>query len=215
MKKKSLITMSAALSLVAVVGIGATLAYLSDTTEVVTNTFTVGNVAITLDETDIDGNVGDRTDEGNDYTNIQPGDVLTKDPVVHLTEGSEEAYVFIKVEGLDDLLGVKGKNAAGEDVNAFALDDDAFDGWIKVSDDEDDEDDYDGVYRYEKTLGGDDVNAVKDTDPLFNSITCNTELVEYEDGEVPNISDIELTGYAIQKKNLAAEDAYEQLFGEE
>lgn len=212
MKKKSLITMSAALSLVAVVGIGATLAYLSDTTEVVTNTFTVGNVAITLDETDIDGNVGDRTDEGNEYTNIQPGDVLTKDPVVHLTEGSEEAYVFIKVEGLDDLIGVKGKNAAGGDVNAFALDDDAFDGWIKVSDDEDD---YDGVYRYEKTLGGDDVNAVMDTDPLFNSITCNTELVEYEDGEVPDISDIELTGYAIQKKNLTAVEAYNQLFGEE
>lgn len=42
MKKKSLVTMLAAVCLTGVVMVGATLAYFSDKTDVVTNTFTVG-----------------------------------------------------------------------------------------------------------------------------------------------------------------------------
>lgn len=42
MQKKKLLTAIMSLSLVAVVGIGGTFAYLSDKTELVTNTFAVG-----------------------------------------------------------------------------------------------------------------------------------------------------------------------------
>ena len=64
MKKKSLLTMLLALTLVAVVGVGATLAYLSDSTGAMTNTFTVGSgIDITQDEEDIDYDY-DKDDDG-------------------------------------------------------------------------------------------------------------------------------------------------------
>ena len=48
--KKSLITMLVAIVLVAAVGVGATLAFLTDSTKEKVNTFTVGNVDIELTE---------------------------------------------------------------------------------------------------------------------------------------------------------------------
>jgi len=48
--KKKLITLIVALALVASVGVGATLAYLSDTTETVENVFQVGNINISVVE---------------------------------------------------------------------------------------------------------------------------------------------------------------------
>lgn len=93
--KKSLITMIAALALVGVVGAGATLAYLTDTTDTVKNTFTVGKVDITLTETSKDG--VSNNDKGFDYNNILPGDELDKKPVVTVVAGSSSCYVFVKV----------------------------------------------------------------------------------------------------------------------
>ncbi len=75
-----------------------TLAYLSDT-DTVTNTFTVGNVAITLDEAPVDlgGTVipGDRVKE-NTYKLI-PGHSYTKDPTVHVDDASEDCWLFVTV----------------------------------------------------------------------------------------------------------------------
>ena len=53
MKKAKLLTMLGAVALIGAIGVGSTLAYLSSTTDEVVNTFTVGEVKITLDETDI------------------------------------------------------------------------------------------------------------------------------------------------------------------
>lgn len=77
----------------------ATMAYLTSTTEVVKNTFTVGNVAITLDETDVDlygAKDGETRVTENTYKLI-PGHSYVKDPIVHVTKGSEAAYVFVKI----------------------------------------------------------------------------------------------------------------------
>lgn len=212
MKKKNLVTMLASLSLLAVVGVGSTLAYLSDATDVVTNTFTVGNVDITLDETDITKTDGTRTETGNAYTNIQCGDVLTKDPIVHVAEDSSECYIFVKVEGLDELLATEGLDVDGNTVKAFALDSNAFKDWVKVAEADgsaiSQTTGKNGIYRYKETLG-----AEESTSAVFNSITFNSALTEYEDGEVPEISSIEITAYAIQSENLSVSDAFTSLTG--
>lgn len=95
--KKALLLALCALLLVGA-SIMGTLAYLTSQATV-TNTFTVGNVAITMDESPVDeyGNVvsGDRRTT-NSYKLI-PGHNYTKDPVVHVTQNSESCYVFVKI----------------------------------------------------------------------------------------------------------------------
>lgn len=77
----------------------ATMAYLTSTTEKVTNTFTLGQVKITLDEEKLgeDGEpleTPERTEEGNSYK-LLPGHTYVKDPTVHVDEESEDSYVRI------------------------------------------------------------------------------------------------------------------------
>ena len=73
-----------------------TYAYLTDS-EAATNTFTVGKVGITLDETDVDNSsVGERDTE-NKY-HLIPGHTYVKDPTVHVDADSEPCYLFVKVE---------------------------------------------------------------------------------------------------------------------
>ncbi len=86
-KVKSVILTLCALTVVAATVL-ATLAYLTDK-ETVVNTFTVGNVDISLQETDVDGD-GDQS--GNSY-HIVPGKTYKKDPTVTVNAGSEESYV--------------------------------------------------------------------------------------------------------------------------
>lgn len=89
MKKKTILMAAIAVMLVAVLVVGGTLAYFTDTKSA-TNTFTMGNVKITLDETNVNDPQGARVTE-NTY-NVYPGAVVTKDPVVHNT-GKNAAYI--------------------------------------------------------------------------------------------------------------------------
>ena len=89
MKKKTILMAAIAVMLVAVLVVGGTLAYFTDTKSA-TNTFTMGNVAITLDETDVN-NPKARTANGNTY-NVYPGQTVQKDPIVHNT-GKNAAYI--------------------------------------------------------------------------------------------------------------------------
>lgn len=81
-----------------------TMAYLTAKTEKVVNTFTVGNVGITLDEGVIDSTTGKFTDNGKSRTasgqeyHLLPGSDYDKDPTVTVTTGSESCYLFVKVE---------------------------------------------------------------------------------------------------------------------
>ncbi|MFI3327373.1 MAG: SipW-dependent-type signal peptide-containing protein [Clostridia bacterium] len=81
-----------ALCLVAALAIGGTLAYLTDSTATVTNTFTAGeNIDIDLYETNDGSEVLTK-----DYT-IIPGDEEAKDPTVEVEAGSEDVYVYVDV----------------------------------------------------------------------------------------------------------------------
>ena len=105
MKKKNLITAAVSLALVAVVGVGATLAYFTDKTDTMTNVFVSGKVDVTLidefnktetpkGEYEFDEN-GVQT--GILYTNVMPGDTLDKDLSLMVRDGSSNAHVGIVV----------------------------------------------------------------------------------------------------------------------
>ena len=89
------------MALVAGGSIMATMAYLMDSDEAV-NTFTMGRVAINLDEADVEENGQTVLDpatgspaarvQANTY-HLIPGQTYTKDPMITLEEGSEPAYV--------------------------------------------------------------------------------------------------------------------------
>lgn len=89
MTKKRFVAILLCVTLVALAAIGATFAYLTDT-KTVDNTFTMGNVAIRLDETNVNDPTGDRV-TSNEY-NVYPGAVVKKDPIVHNT-GKNAAYI--------------------------------------------------------------------------------------------------------------------------
>ena len=94
--KKKLMAIALAVCVVAVLAAGASLAYFTDKTEAANNTFTMGNVKITLDETDLTKDNGSRTPAGNTYTNLYPGMEMVKDPIVHNT-GRNDAWVRVIV----------------------------------------------------------------------------------------------------------------------
>lgn len=105
MKKKILVAcLCVALAVLTVAG--TTLAYLTSQDKV-TNTFTVGNVKMTMDEAKVntDGTLVYEADNTtpvarvNENTYIlSPGHTYVKDPIVHMNAVSEDSYVFIKVE---------------------------------------------------------------------------------------------------------------------
>lgn len=104
--KKGLITMLVALCLVAALGVGATLAFLTDSSDEKTNTFTVGKVDIELTETGDNNGTNTtvtETEKGIDYTNVQPGDVLNKKPVVTVADDSQRCYVFVKITDVENI----------------------------------------------------------------------------------------------------------------
>lgn len=104
-KKKVFVTVLCAAALV-VASVLGTMAYLTSQDKV-ENTFTVGKVAITLDEAKVT-DAGDPIEgadrvKTNTYKLI-PGHEYTKDPTVHVDIDSEESWLFVKVDnGISDL----------------------------------------------------------------------------------------------------------------
>ena len=114
-KKAMLMTLCAIILVVATVF--GTMAYLTSTDKVV-NTFTVGNVAIKLDEAkaNTDGSLveGAARVKANEYK-LLPGHTYNKDPMVTLLAGSETSYVkmtvtFSKANELDAIFAPGGAN---------------------------------------------------------------------------------------------------------
>lgn len=89
MKKKTLALVLALTLLVAGV-VGGTLAWLTDQTAEVKNTFTVGDINIGLTETTAD------------YKMV-PGNTIAKDPTVTVKANSEACWLFVKVTESTDL----------------------------------------------------------------------------------------------------------------
>lgn len=176
--KKVLVAASlcAAISATAIAG---TLAYFTDT-ETKTNTFTVGDLSIILNE--------DWTPE--DGLNIVPGRDMTKQPDVTLT--GVNGYVRIKVE-------VKAKNSiqqdaldallAGEENKNISIDYNTSQ-WTKDGD----------YYYYNSVLANGNT-----TGDLFTTVSIGDDLND----ELEDISegfDIVLTAYAVQEEGFEASE---------
>lgn len=94
MKRRTLALLCAVVMVVGM-AIGGTLAWLVADSGPVTNTFTVGDVNISLTEPN--------APEGNKY-DLVPGNVMLKDPTVTVEEGSEPCWVFVEMTVADSLI---------------------------------------------------------------------------------------------------------------
>ena len=179
MKKAKLLTTLAAVALIGAIGVGSTFAYLSSKTETVVNTFTVGNVVITLDEKDTDNSTPNaERDQANAYTDMIPGTSYEKDPTVHVAANSENCYVFVKVTGLD--------------ANANALEIKNFNSNLVKADGITDK--KDGIYRYNAV-----VTKSKNVQDIvvFNGFTLKSDVVGGT-----KITNITVEACAVQAGNL-------------
>ncbi|MBQ3120461.1 MAG: hypothetical protein IJC12_06260 [Peptococcaceae bacterium] len=86
---------------------GGTMAWLTMKTQDVVNTFTVGNIDITLTESDADVDIDDDGDIDNDdnvgdFNNnsykMVPGAEIAKNPTVTVEANSEACWLFVKVD---------------------------------------------------------------------------------------------------------------------
>ena len=180
MKKtsKALLLMLCAVLLVAASVLG-TMAYLTST-DTVTNTFTVGKVAITLDEAPVDAN-GDSTSgnrvKANAY-HLLPGHDYDKDPTVHVEANSENCYLFVKVDN--------GISAFEDTTNSIASQITA-NGWTDLSG-------VSGVYYKEHT------KATTSTDyVVFQTFKIADNAQSVSGWSSASSAKITVTAYAIQK----------------
>ena len=201
---KKTLTVLLALVLVIAMSVAGTMAYLTSTDEVV-NTFTVGKVAITLDELDTDKDTktsdnvtlpdGTVRDKANAY-NLIPGHVYTKDPTVHVDPASEDSWVFVKVVN-----GIAAYEAAASDTDpkytpiATQI---TAKGWTALGEA------YPGVYykSYTKSTTGADLVVFEN---FKISGTANTVAGWNTIAAVTN--DIKVTAYAIQKDGFESDVA--------
>ncbi len=196
-KNKALLLALCAVSLVTASVFG-TMAYLTDD-KTVTNTFTVGSVAITMDEKDVDHssqNANGR-DTRNSYK-LLPGQNYTKDPVIHVDANSEECFLFVKVE--NDIKDIESKEP-GKSVAAQMT----AKGWMSVEG---------NVYVYVGKTDKPAVVAKGANIPVFDNITIdgsvNGDTLKNYEGKT-----ITVNAYAVQKagfENMTAAQIWAAAF---
>lgn len=183
--KKALVTTASACMLVGVSVLG-TMAYLTST-QTVTNTFTSGKVAITMDEADVDlmGQVPEGSElaslarvKTNEYKLI-PGSKYIKDPTIHVDTDSEDCYLYVTVEnGIANIEDSTVDNIAKQMEN---------NGWKALTG-------YNGVYYYGDANGAIVENAGEDR-VVFEKFTITGDNIENapadEDDRVTGIHYIE------------------------
>lgn len=190
-KRTKLIT--AAVSLGALMTVGGTLAWFTDS-ETATNTVTTGNVdvkiteALPTEEQQAEGGFTATVNEleGLTYEGIEPGTVIPKDPVIQYV-GASDAYVRYKVE----VTGIPEKNLKNVRFSQGGID---VTDQIMVMDGE-------YIYSAEIFKQGDFVThgeSVQDASALF------TEVVFNGGNELANLQNIAITiqADAIQADNL-------------
>ncbi len=219
-KSKVLLLALSAVVLVAASVMG-TIAYLTSQDEVV-NVFSVGNVAIELDEAKVnpDGTLvtgADRVD-GNKY-HLIPGRKYIKDPRVTVKAGSEESYIrmLVTIDKLSELKAIFGDSFLPQNyVEGWDKET-----WVPAALTEDTAANtvtYEFRY-YDKTAQKDTVDASAATqdvvlDALFDSFTL-PGIVTGE--QLATIKDMKITviGHAIQKSGFDTADAAWKAFNEQ
>ena len=154
--------------------VGGTVAWLSVKTAPVVNTFTYGDINITLDETKLDENGNPvldddgnpvRNPEGNDYKMI-PGNEITKDPKVTVEAGNEACWLFVKLE-----------ETGGTTEHSFDdyLEYEIADGWLQLQDAQGN--DVEGVYYCEVGKDTDNIEVVYDV-LKYNKVKVKEEVTK-------------------------------------
>lgn len=196
MEKKSLKKILLSVGLVGVIGVGASLAYFSDFTDVLRNTFTMAGeagekaVSLTIKENKVKYENGDyvavenewKTEgEGNNYENLLPGASLWKNPTVVIDPNTIDSYVVVKVTGLgqDDVF------------NPITINNTK---WIDITSTVDG-DEGAKYFQYYETVKTTD--SGKDLEPLFTNITVKSDLTTVP--EKPD--DIVVSAAAVQATN--------------
>ena len=205
MDKKFIIVL-VALVLSVTCTIGVTLAWLTSKPAPVVNTFTVGDVVITLDEQDIDNDAktednvtvnGVVRDLANEY-HLIPGSDYVKDPTVHVQENSEACYVFVTVDNqLKDIVDGKDTYAEGDAAETvYTIEAQLLkNGWMEHQT---------GVYY--KEVSKDDAKAGTDL-VVFSSFVVKSDVSD-EALEAYAGKTITVTAYAIQSSGLDVATAW-------
>ena len=225
--KKTLALLLCAVLLVAG-SVAGTLAYLQSQTAVVNNTFTVGDIVIKLDETDIDGSatgagvIADR-DLKNVYSGdnkLIPGQPVTKDPTVWVKGTSEPAYIRMIVtvgnyDKLFDAVDYDAKFINEEMVVLSELVTWNYETWRYV-DFNKSADGKTGTYEfryypnngiYEASTGENDHETEYNRLPaLFTAINVPDAISNSDLAMLANVS-IDVVAHAIQSEGFANEDA--------
>lgn len=94
--RRALLTLSLVL-VVAFAAVGGTIAWLTDTSDTLTNTFETSTIGVTLEETK-----GETTDNKNYTFEMVPGHTIEKDPKVTVTANSEDAWLFVQLTKAND-----------------------------------------------------------------------------------------------------------------
>lgn len=198
MKKKT-IALIVCLTLIIGCAIGGTIAWLTAQTDSVTNTFTVGNVDITLAETT------------SDYKMV-PGNKIAKDPIVSVEADSEACWLFVKVEA--PAFTANGKSYALTDFITYSVDTAV---WTALGDG------YPGVYYREvdaataKTGASYTVLTKEGTDAYKNgyvmvNTTVTKAMMEDLQADGAKLPQLTFTAYACQKDNVnTAAEAWAKL----
>ena len=193
-KTKKIAAMLLAAALLVTTSIAGTMAYLTSKTDKVVNSFTVGKVSFdaegALDEAKVDeyGNPVESAPRVTDNTyKLIPGHKYVKDPTVHMSDDTEDAYLFINVSN-----GIGGIEKNGEKTIQKQI---LANGWKPLEGNL-------GVYYLEaKAEAGKDYVVFK-----------NFEIAT--DAAVENYTDAEITveAYAIQAESFeSAEKAWEEV----
>ena len=176
---KKTIAVVVAISMIFGCVVGGTIAWLTANSNTVTNTFTTSDVTISLAET-----------TGADYKMV-PGATIAKDPKVTVQKGSEDCYLFVKIEETNRI--------ANASYNYF--DYSVASGWTAL----------DGVtgvyYRTVDNL----TNAASDAEyPVLadNQVTISQNVTKTDMAAAKdNAPKLKFTAYAVQSANLTDQNA--------
>ena len=186
---KKLAVMLASLSIVLCTVIGGTLAWLVTETDPVVNTFTYGDINITLHETGTNKD-GDSDPNTNTYPMV-PGHTITKDPKATFKAGSENAWLFVKLE----------KTANFDDFMTYEI----ASGWTAL-------DNVDGVYYREVSKSDADAEftVIKDNTVTVKGEVTKEMLNALDANGASNYPKLIVTAYAVQRDNniATASDAW-------
>lgn len=196
-KTKALLMSLCAVLLVAASVLG-TMAYLTDSKDV-KNTFTVGNVAIKLDEAKVDENGTQVVDkDGNPVARVTeneykllPGHTYTKDPIIHVDANSEDCYLFVKVDNQIAAIEADGHTTVAAQMAAK--------GWKAVEG-------KDGIYVYVGTTAAPVAVKASNNVTVFEQLviagTVNGDTLKAYENKT-----ITVTAYAVQKDGFEGKTA--------